>query len=68
MREGFKIVQELLGINFGPLDCAVCDTDYGKCVQVIEMSKCFPSSRLHADLDFKADASLLLSMFHFGVG
>lgn len=68
MHEGFKVVQMFLGIKFGPLGCAVCNTDYGKCMQVIEMSKCFPSSRLHTDLDFKTDPSLLLHIFHSRVG
>lgn len=68
MHEGFKVVQVFLGIKFGPLDYAVCNTDYDKCMQVIQMSKCFAFSRFYTDLDFKADASLSLHIFNSIVG
>lgn len=57
MHEDFKAVEMILGIKFGPLGYAVCNTRYDKCMEVIEVSKWFVSSRLYTDLDFKTGTS-----------
>lgn len=64
MHESFKVVQIFLGIKFGPSGYAVCNTDYDKSMQVIQMSKWFASSRHYTDLAFKTDTSLPVGVVH----
>lgn len=47
MHGGFKAVEMFLGIKLGLLAYALCNTDYDKCMQLIEVSKWFASSRLY---------------------
>lgn len=64
MHEGFKAVQVFLGIKFGLLAYAVCNTNDDKFLQFIEVSKWFTSSRLYPDLDFKTGTSLSVCICH----
>lgn len=53
-----------LEIKLDLLAYAVCNADYDKCMQLIEVSKWFASSRLYIDLDFKTGISLLMCISH----